>query len=70
MFDKFIIRQWQQGYTLEVQDMRPSNAPRYRHTAADRKRILRANKMNMELNGKYFTFEELFAKIKELQKGE
>lgn len=70
MFDKFTVRQWQQGYTLEVSETRPFNAPRHRHTAADRERMVHANKMNMELNGKYFTLEQIFDKIKELQKGE
>lgn len=67
-FDIFIIRQWRECYTLEVKCSRPSNAPRYKFTKADQKRLLAANAKSMELIGREFaTLDEVMEEIKRLQ---
>lgn len=67
-FDIFTIRQWRQGYTLEVGISRPSNAPRGKFTKADRARAHAANKKNLELHMREpVTLEEIFEEIKRLQ---
>lgn len=48
-FDKFTIRVYSDGYILDVDKMRPPNAPRHRHTEADRKRRRYISKENMRL---------------------
>jgi hypothetical protein len=65
-FDLFEIRQWNDGYTLQVSEARPRNAPRYKMTDADRKRMQRSSKMNTQLAGKIFSFDELCLQIKKL----
>jgi len=67
-FDLFTIRQWREGYTLQVKTARPTNAPRYKHTEADRRRDVRSAKKNMELAGKLFpTIEDVMVEIKKLE---
>ena len=67
-FDIFTIRQWKDCYTLEVKIARPQNAPRYKHTKADFKRLLDANAKNRELLERTFTtLEDVLAEIQHLQ---
>jgi hypothetical protein len=66
-FDIFHIRQWREGYALSVDSARPNNAPRYRHTKADFARRVAANKKNIELAERMFTFEELIEELKRLK---
>lgn len=67
-FDIFTIRQWRECYTLEVKCSRPANAPRYKFTEADFKRMQAANAKNLELLKKQFaTLDEVMEEIKHLQ---
>lgn len=67
-FDIFTIQQWQECYTLRVGISRPSNAPRNKHTKADRKRLLAANAKNLELIDREFTtLEDVVQEIQHLQ---
>ena len=67
-FDIFTIRQWSDCYTLEVKSARPRNAPGYKYTKADFKRMKAANGKNMELVGREFTtLEDVVEEIKYLQ---
>lgn len=67
-FDIFIIRQWRECYTLEVKCSRPGNAPRYKFSKADFKRMHAANAKNRELLEKQFaTLDEVMEEIKRLQ---
>ncbi len=67
-FDIFTIRQWREGYTLEVKIARPRNAPRHKHTEADMKRIIAASRKDQELASRMFgSLEEVFEEIKRLQ---
>jgi hypothetical protein len=67
-FDIFTIRQWREGYTLEVEKGRPRNAPRGKFTKADRKRKLASLRKTMELRERLFpTLEDVFEEIKLLE---
>lgn len=67
-FDIFTIRQWREGYTLEVKIGRPQSEPHNKHTKADTERARAANEKNMELIGRMFaTLEEVFEEMKALQ---
>ena len=67
-FDIFTIRQYRECYILQVGIARPPNAPRYRHTKADRNRMLTANATNRELLERQFaTLDEVVEEIKRLQ---
>lgn len=68
-FDIFTVRQWREGYTLEVNISRPRNAPSFKHTEADRKRRAASAKMNYEhLANKIFpTLEDVMKEIKKLE---
>lgn len=48
-FDIFKLRQYREGWIIEVDIARPGNAPRYRHTSADSKRAVIAAEKNMQL---------------------
>ncbi len=67
-FDIFTIRQWRECYTLEVHIARPGNAPGYKYTKADFKRMNAANAKNRELLEREFaTLEDVVEEIKHLQ---
>jgi hypothetical protein len=67
-FDIFTIRQWRECYTLEVRTARPRNAPGYKFTKADFKRMSDANTKNLELIGREFaTLEDVVEEIQHLQ---
>jgi hypothetical protein len=48
-FDVFIIQAYDEGYSLQVNKMRPRNAPSFKHTKADARRIRQTAKENMRL---------------------
>lgn len=54
--DYYEIKHWAQGYTLSVNSMRPSNAPKFRITQADMDRQSYVSKINYDLamSGRYF----------------
>ncbi len=67
-FDIFTIRQWRECYTLQIDIARPKNAPRYKFTDADFKRMQAASAKNLELLKKQFaTLDEVMEEIKRLQ---
>lgn len=69
-FDIFHIRQWQQGYTLTVDIARPNNAPKCKHTEADRRRRTASSKKNYEyaIEKRMFkSLDEVFAEINKLR---
>jgi hypothetical protein len=67
-FDIFTIRQWQGCYTLEVGIARPHNAPGYKFTKADFKRMRAASAKNLELIEREFaTLEDVIEEIQRLQ---
>ena len=49
-FDEYRIRRWKQGYTLELNSMRPANAPKYRMTKTDFYRQRKIAEANMAIN--------------------
>lgn len=68
-FDIFKLRQYREGWVIEVDISRPSNAPRYRHTSADSKRTVIAAEKNMQLAKDkviYPTLDEAVKAIKDL----
>jgi len=67
-FDIFTIQQWRECYTLQVNCSRPANAPHYKFTKVDFKRMEVANAKNLELLKKQFaTLDEVMEEIKRLQ---
>jgi len=67
-FDKFIIRQYQGGYTLTVDISRPNNAPSDHYTKADYERSVKASTENVRLAPILFrTLDEVVAEIKRLR---
>lgn len=61
--DRYIIHHWAQGYTLEVGSIRPQNAPKFRHTNEDSKRLAYIAKINLELARQ----ERYFESMKEIE---
>ncbi len=67
-FDIFTVRQWKGLYTLQAGIARPSNAPHYKFTKADFRRMNAANAKNLELLQREFaTLEDVMEEIKRLQ---
>jgi hypothetical protein len=70
-FDIFIIREFEEGFFLQLGISRPSNSPKYRRTNADRNRSQIVLSENIKLAGKMFKSEkELVEVIRKYRKGE
>lgn len=66
-FDILEIREWQEGYVLNIGISRPSNAPKFRYTEADRLRRIAAYKENLKLSLRYFkSLSEIEKYVKDL----
>jgi hypothetical protein len=68
-FDRFIIEAYEDGYLLQVDKMRPRNAPAYKFTQADRSRKKRSSSENLKLSEEGLkapmqTIDEVIARIK------
>ena len=67
-FDLFEIRQFANGWVLNVSISRPRNAARYRRTEADRRRSMQSARENSRLASVLFpTFQDLMTEIARLK---